>query len=296
MTSSKKMIEESKLPIHEGYCYRNIRKCELCEEMIDVNNKQEHIEEMHTKVKCEQCSADFDKNKLEDHKKNQCPMRKKHCEYCNLDVSVKDFSVHVASCGSRTKNCMYCDRIFKLRDIEAHEVGCLDEQAAEKERRIKEEARRKEEAAKMKAAEEERTRKLEEQRMIARMKEEEERKKRDSRAKEQAEIEERLKRKQKADAERAFGEGKNNNTKGLVKGHDAKIDKGYSKDVYGGQEYRAPNNNGSYNHHQKPQPEYNNRLPEASNYRPLSNAGKLGLNTKPTGSIILCRTKSLCNA
>ena len=127
------MIEESKLPIHQGYCYRNFRKCDKCDEIIDINTKQDHFDEFHKQVKCEQCGGEFEVKKLEAHKPN-CPMRKQICQYCNLEVLVREIATHTSHCGSRTKNCQFCNKIYTLKEIDVHESGCLDEQRREKER------------------------------------------------------------------------------------------------------------------------------------------------------------------
>jgi hypothetical protein len=135
------MIGVSKLPIHEGYCRRNIKKCEECDEMIDINHKQDHFDEVHKKVKCDQCGTELEVKKMEGHPA-VCPNRKQICTYCNLEVMVRELATHTSHCGSRTRNCQFCNKIFKLRELDAHEAGCLEEQRRENERKEIERAQR----------------------------------------------------------------------------------------------------------------------------------------------------------
>lgn len=147
----KKMLPESKLPLHEGYCYRNYRKCELCDEFIDINNKEDHIEEFHKMVKCPECSQEVEISKMEAHKQ-VCPMKKKYCAFCKLEVLAKDFETHVDHCGSRTDKCQFCNKNIMLKQMELHEATCLEEQAKERERAKVFEAKRKEEERKKREA------------------------------------------------------------------------------------------------------------------------------------------------
>lgn len=188
------MIERSKLPIHEGYCFRNIRKCEHCSEMVDVNLKTEHFEEFHAKAKCPQCQAEFEKSQLASHLPI-CPMRRQKCDYCSLEFIVKEFAAHVKACGSRTRNCEHCDRIFMLREVEAHELTCLEEQARERERRKQDEEKRRAEAERKRREEEARQRALAEQQEIARKRAAQEEADRQQKERDLREIQERLSKK-----------------------------------------------------------------------------------------------------
>lgn len=39
-----KEFPESKVATHFGYCRRNIKRCDQCGEMFDINYKEEHEE------------------------------------------------------------------------------------------------------------------------------------------------------------------------------------------------------------------------------------------------------------
>lgn len=52
-----KDFPESKIATHFGYCRRNIKKCLICLEMFDINFKEEHEEEFHSKQRCSHCSV-----------------------------------------------------------------------------------------------------------------------------------------------------------------------------------------------------------------------------------------------
>ena len=40
-----KLIEKAKLHLHEAYCRRNMIRCDICKEMVNKNELEEHKEE-----------------------------------------------------------------------------------------------------------------------------------------------------------------------------------------------------------------------------------------------------------
>jgi hypothetical protein len=121
------MIPASKLDLHEGYCLRNIKKCDKCSEMIDINDKATHEEEFHKSVDCPMCRKQMEASALESHKLS-CPSRKEPCAFCSLEFGIRDINEHREHCGSRTANCELCNKICKLREMEAHVRRCPEEQ------------------------------------------------------------------------------------------------------------------------------------------------------------------------
>lgn len=49
-----KPIAESKHVLHESYCMRNNRKCEICKEVFGKTDIESH-KETHKKMACEHC-------------------------------------------------------------------------------------------------------------------------------------------------------------------------------------------------------------------------------------------------
>ena len=279
------MIEQSKLPIHEGYCFRNIRKCEHCSEMVDVNLKQEHFDEVHAKVKCQMCQKELDKNQLAAHQP-VCPMRKQKCDYCSLDFIVKDFAAHVNTCGSRTRDCQFCNRIFMLREIEGHEMNCLEEQAQERDRRKKEEEKRKAEMERKRREEEARQKALEEQQALARKLAAQEEAKRLQKEKDYREIQERLSRKNPGPTRNP--EPPKTQVSANTRAPASNVSSNQPSRSYG------TGGNGISRDPVQPVSTTGQRIPESSNlyshapaqHRPLSKAGQAGLsnlNQKPAG-------------
>lgn len=62
-----KEFPESKIATHFGYCRRNIKKCPVCQEMFDINFKEDHEEEFHRKDKCPHCSKEFSQADFKEH-------------------------------------------------------------------------------------------------------------------------------------------------------------------------------------------------------------------------------------
>lgn len=54
-----KSIAESKHTLHESYCMRNNRKCEICKEVFAKSEIEEH-KESHKKKPCDYCKLSFE--------------------------------------------------------------------------------------------------------------------------------------------------------------------------------------------------------------------------------------------
>ena len=108
---------------HYGYCRRNIKKCPVCQEMFDINFKDEHEEEFHRKEKCPHCTKEFPSSDFKEHEK-KCDLKPKFCEYCELNVPVSGFSTHFKACESRTKPCSKCNKPIMNKDYLIHFVSC----------------------------------------------------------------------------------------------------------------------------------------------------------------------------
>lgn len=47
---SLKKLPESKIPLHEAYCFRNVKPCKKCHQMVDKKDLESHEAEQHTQV------------------------------------------------------------------------------------------------------------------------------------------------------------------------------------------------------------------------------------------------------
>jgi hypothetical protein len=121
----RKMFPESKIDSHFSYCRRNIRRCELCSEMVDINHLDEHMEEAHSKEECQWCKLELDSKHTESHRKT-CTSRPIVCAYCEQSVPSKTFDNHQLECGARTKRCLTCSKDILMRNFDMHEATCLE--------------------------------------------------------------------------------------------------------------------------------------------------------------------------
>ncbi|CAD8194576.1 unnamed protein product [Paramecium octaurelia] len=123
--------------LHSLYCERNIIKCEICDQRIDLNEKNTHMES-HQKTECSYCSQMFEKSLLEMHKKN-CPNKPEKCGFCDLMINLSEMPRHQAKCGSRTEQCQICKKHIQKREFNLHASVCGegDEKETSKRNRLK---------------------------------------------------------------------------------------------------------------------------------------------------------------
>lgn len=55
-----------------------------------------------------------------------CDQRPKHCEYCDLNVPVKDFNAHFKQCEARTSVCEVCSKAVPNKEFAVHAVTCRE--------------------------------------------------------------------------------------------------------------------------------------------------------------------------
>lgn len=54
----------------------------------------------------------------------ECEQRLQTCQFCELQLPVKELGQHCEVCGSRTELCRECNRYVKLRDLDEHGLTC----------------------------------------------------------------------------------------------------------------------------------------------------------------------------
>jgi len=60
------------------------------------------------------------------HKVDECPLRKVHCQYCNLKIRYKEKFLHEQKCGAITETCPICKKNVLRREQDAHPLVCQD--------------------------------------------------------------------------------------------------------------------------------------------------------------------------
>lgn len=107
-------IPKSSFVTHSLSCSRINWYCNSCGSVIQKSQQQTHIQEKHSKITCE-CGIEIEKIFLENHKKNDCPKRLVHCDYCSLQIAYIEKYQHQIRCGSQTEKCINCNRYIKKK-------------------------------------------------------------------------------------------------------------------------------------------------------------------------------------
>lgn len=149
-----KLIEKSKLYLHEAFCLRNNVKCscgsvflkeipsahwhcELCQPLVSGDStlfKFKHDRLWHSgPYKCEQCgiSPEFTDFVLlvQKHKLTVCPSKVHECMFCHLILPQEEetyedrftnLTHHENQCGNKTTECYECQRVLKRKDLKSH--------------------------------------------------------------------------------------------------------------------------------------------------------------------------------
>jgi hypothetical protein len=116
---SNKQIPCSRFILHEPMCLKTVKMCKMCDEVINIEDEEDHIKEFHTKFKCSHCNKGIEKKCYEIHIKT-CEERLLECIYCLLEISAKELKDHEYACGSKTENCHSCRKYIPIRDLEKH--------------------------------------------------------------------------------------------------------------------------------------------------------------------------------
>ena len=112
-------IEESKLVLHQRFCFQNIRYCEKCEEAIPIDEYDEHLS-MHASKQ----NLSLLKKESKEMRESLCLQKlessKIGCQYCGLMLSFSDYLEHEEACGSRTQECPDCQNLIMTKDFVDH--------------------------------------------------------------------------------------------------------------------------------------------------------------------------------
>ena len=111
--------------LHSRFCTQNIKKCPKCNELILIDEFQEHIDEAHEKVNCSQCGKLIERIKLNDHM-GKCSKKLLPCVYCGLLLDKLAKHDHEYICGSKTEECCLCNQMVPKREYDLHiEDKCI---------------------------------------------------------------------------------------------------------------------------------------------------------------------------
>ncbi|TKS81447.1 Zinc finger domain-containing protein 1 [Collichthys lucidus] len=66
----------------------------------------------------------MERRHLTDHESDECVERLQSCQYCELELPLKELDEHHVACGSRTELCRECGRYITLRDQPGHGLTC----------------------------------------------------------------------------------------------------------------------------------------------------------------------------
>ena len=100
--------------LHENFCLKFVKKCEICSEAINIDDIEDHIAERHKKVDCGDCGKHMEKNLFSSHKK-KCDYKPVKCCFCELQLEKQDLHDHEYMCGSKTEECPKCFKLIPIR-------------------------------------------------------------------------------------------------------------------------------------------------------------------------------------
>ncbi|KAG6784380.1 hypothetical protein POTOM_010071 [Populus tomentosa] len=117
-------IPSSNIDLHYAHCFRNLKKCKICGDMVPKKHAEEHFLNTHAPVACSLCSETMEREILAVHKGENCPQRIVTCEFCEFPLPAVDLAEHQEVCGNRTELCHMCNRYIRLRERYNHESRC----------------------------------------------------------------------------------------------------------------------------------------------------------------------------
>ena len=119
-----KLIEQSKMLLHERFCKLNIKKCSICKSPVLIEEYEDHMDEYHQEIECEFCKKTFSNADIEVHKR-QCDCQLVFCMYCEMKVPKREKKEHEYICGAKTEECEICKQFVQIKDMKAHKIkGC----------------------------------------------------------------------------------------------------------------------------------------------------------------------------
>jgi len=108
--------------MHENFCEQHVKKCDICGEVINKEEEEEHIEETHSMKKCEICGDEFIASEYYKHRPN-CESNVE-CIYCKMEFRPKEVIMHQMNCEYNMYQCYFCFANIANKDKINHEIFC----------------------------------------------------------------------------------------------------------------------------------------------------------------------------
>lgn len=121
---SRQPIEASKIILHERFCSQRNKFCEKCNEVITVEEFEEHVKN-HNKIQTKLSKEEkVSSKKTQDTELKRLESTKVNCRYCSLPLSEGEVKEHEVNCGARSATCEYCMQKMLVKDLEQHYINC----------------------------------------------------------------------------------------------------------------------------------------------------------------------------
>ena len=116
-TNCRQDIEESKIFLHQRFCFQNIKYCEKCQEGIVIEEYEEHclqhsLPKEESKSNSKELKRSLTLKRVESSKIG--------CQYCGFFCSYGELEEHEKMCGSRSSNCKQCGKFLLIKDLKSH--------------------------------------------------------------------------------------------------------------------------------------------------------------------------------
>eukprot|EP01083_Nonionella_stella_P224669 799559_1 len=93
--------------------------CPKCSEIMPKSEIEKHIELTHSLATCD-CGESMEQRLLQEHKEQDCNMRRMECRFCSMHVPERELDAHQLHCGARTFDCEICKKIIPQSKMKIH--------------------------------------------------------------------------------------------------------------------------------------------------------------------------------
>lgn len=107
--------------LHESYCLRNIKLCQVCDTGIELADYEEHIKRKHYEPA--KIIKEESKSQSESIKK-PVTTRNVRCKTCNTEQAEDTIETHILQCVSQFEQCQYCYNNFLAKEMSNHLENC----------------------------------------------------------------------------------------------------------------------------------------------------------------------------
>lgn len=116
-------IEDSKIILHERFCFQNVKYCDICQEAVIKEEFEEHCLN-HNKDKNQNEKKKLDLEEVRNSRSLERVMSSKvACEYCGLFLGFTELEEHEEMCGARTAKCKICGYNTLYKFLKNHVIN-----------------------------------------------------------------------------------------------------------------------------------------------------------------------------